>query len=100
MPAWEAVEAKARFGVDVEQEPLSELVGREDEVALLARALARVRREREPQLVTLVGVPGIGKSRLVAELLGAIEAQPDLITGDRVAACPTARASATGRSGR
>ena len=30
--------------------------------------LARVRRERSPQLVTLVGVPGMGKSRLVYEL--------------------------------
>jgi class 3 adenylate cyclase/tetratricopeptide (TPR) repeat protein len=78
--AWEALEPKARFGVDVEQGPLSELVGREDEVELLGGALARVRREREPQLVTLVGVPGIGKSRLVAELLTLVDALPDLIT--------------------
>ena len=35
---------------------------------LLADALARVAGERSPQLVTLVGVPGIGKSRLVREL--------------------------------
>ena len=41
---------------------------------------ARVRREREPQLVTLVGVPGIGKSRLVGELLAEVDALPDLIT--------------------
>jgi len=80
VPSWEALQAKARFGVDVEQEPLSELVGRGDEVELLAGALARVRREREPQLVTLVGVPGIGKSRLVAELLTLVDALPDLIT--------------------
>jgi class 3 adenylate cyclase/tetratricopeptide (TPR) repeat protein len=80
IPAWEAIEAKARFGVDVEQEPITEIVGREDEVALLSGALARVRREREPQLVTLVGVPGIGKSRLVAELLAQVDALPDLIT--------------------
>jgi class 3 adenylate cyclase/tetratricopeptide (TPR) repeat protein len=79
LPAWEAVAAKAHFGVDVEHEPLTALVGRDDEVALLSGALARVRREREPQLVTLVGVPGIGKSRLVAELLGQVDAQPDLI---------------------
>ena len=80
VPAWEAIEPKARFGVDVELEPLTALIGREDEVALLSGALARVRREREPQLVTLVGVPGIGKSRLVAELLTEVDAVPDLIT--------------------
>ena len=80
LPAWEAIETKARFGVDVEHEPLTDLVGREDEVALLSDALARVRREREPQLVTLVGVPGIGKSRLVAELLTQVDALPELIT--------------------
>ena len=78
--AWEAVEAKARFGVDVELDSLTELVGREDEIALLSSALARMRREREPQLVTLVGVPGIGKSRLVTELLTQVDALPDLIT--------------------
>ena len=80
VPAWEAIEATARFGVDVDREGLVELVGRDDEVALLAGALERVRREREPQLVTLVGVPGIGKSRLVTELFAVVEALPDLIT--------------------
>ena len=43
------------------------------------RALARVRAEREPQLVTLVGVPGIGKSRLVYELFADVDARPELI---------------------
>ncbi len=32
-----------------------------------------------PELVTLVGVPGIGKSRLVWELFGLVERDPDLI---------------------
>ena len=49
------------------------LVGRERELALLASAFERARSERSPQLVTLVGVPGIGKSRLVYELFQAIE---------------------------
>ena len=35
---------------------------------MLRSTLARVLAECEPQLVTLVGVPGIGKSRLMAEL--------------------------------
>jgi class 3 adenylate cyclase/tetratricopeptide (TPR) repeat protein len=80
VPAWQALEAKARFGIDVDEQPLGELVGRSDELALLDGALARVAREREPQLVTLVGVPGIGKSRLVTELARLVEQRPDLVT--------------------
>src|SRR5947209_12831545 len=62
VPAWEAVEARARFGVDVAQRPATELVGRQREVDLLADALARARSEREPQLVPLVGVPGSARA--------------------------------------
>jgi class 3 adenylate cyclase len=44
------------------------LVEREDELNLLAGALRRVVRDRTPQLVTIFGQAGIGKSRLVREL--------------------------------
>ena len=54
------------------------LVGRERELELLAGALDRARRERSPELVTIVGVPGIGKSRLVLELCGRIEREQEL----------------------
>ena len=77
---WEAVAPRSRFGSDVEQAPLATLVGREREVDALRNALTRAREEREPQLVTLIGVPGIGKSRLVAELLQIVEEMPELIT--------------------
>jgi class 3 adenylate cyclase/tetratricopeptide (TPR) repeat protein len=77
--AWEAVEARSRLGVDVARAARTPLVGREREVALLRDTLARARDERSPQLVTLVGEPGIGKSRLVYELLRVVEADPDLI---------------------
>jgi len=70
---WEAVQARSRFGVDLAAPSGGPLVGREQEVELLVAALARAREEREPQLVTLVGVPGIGKSRLLSELFAAIE---------------------------
>ncbi len=80
VPAWEVVAARARFGADVEQAPLAPLVGREQEVDQLRDALARVRRERAPELVTLVAVPGMGKSRLVAELFQVVDADPELIT--------------------
>src|SRR5207248_1297961 len=56
------------------------LVGREKEVDLLWAALDRARTEQSPQLVTLVGVPGIGKSRLVWELFRRVEADSELIT--------------------
>jgi class 3 adenylate cyclase len=79
VPVWEAVEARARLGVDVVQRDRAPLVGRREELDLLVDALSRVRRERAPQLVTLVGVPGIGKSRLVWELFGAVEAEPELV---------------------
>jgi tetratricopeptide (TPR) repeat protein len=49
------------------------------ELDQLLDALARARAEREPQLVTIVGVPGMGKSRLVQELSVAVERDPDLI---------------------
>src|SRR5215468_7854073 len=76
---WEAIAARSRFGSDVEQRLRTPLVGRERERSLLADALARARTEESAQLVTLVGVPGIGKSRLVAELFQITEADPDLI---------------------
>ena len=76
---WEAVEARSRFGVDVRQHGGAPLVGRTRELDALTATLERVKQEREPQLVTLVGVPGIGKSRLVWELFGALEEGEDLV---------------------
>jgi class 3 adenylate cyclase/tetratricopeptide (TPR) repeat protein len=80
VPAWEAVQARARLGVDVAQRPTTPLVGRSQELDLVLDALRRARSERAAELVTLVGVPGIGKSRLVWELLQAVEADADFIT--------------------
>ena len=79
VPVYEAVAARARLGVDVRQIGQAQLVGRGHEIELLAGALARARTEREPQLVTLVGVPGIGKSRLVWELFQQVEAGNELV---------------------
>ena len=76
---WEAVEVLGRVG-DLGAEPSTPLVGRDHERALLLGAFARVRVDRSPQLVTLVGVPGIGKSRLVAELGHAVEEDEEIIT--------------------
>jgi class 3 adenylate cyclase/tetratricopeptide (TPR) repeat protein len=77
IPVWEAQEARSRFGVDLGQSG-APLVGRRRELDLLTGALARAREERSPQLVTLVGVPGIGKSRLVHELWQVVDEEPEL----------------------
>src|SRR5438132_6653455 len=80
IPVWEALEARARFGVDVTHHARAELVGRERELSVLRDALDRARHERILQLVTLVAVPGMGKSRLVYELSRIVDADPELIT--------------------
>src|SRR6266496_714902 len=77
---WEAKQARARSGVEVPYQPRTALVGRERELHVLRDALARVQVERTPQLVTLVGVPGIGKSRLLFELSQIADAEPELIS--------------------
>jgi class 3 adenylate cyclase/tetratricopeptide (TPR) repeat protein len=73
IPVWEVAQARARFGVDLAGEARTPLVGREREVAQVVGALERVRHQRASELLTLVGVPGIGKSRLVGELFQAID---------------------------
>jgi class 3 adenylate cyclase/tetratricopeptide (TPR) repeat protein len=78
VPVWLA--AQARSLVTVERSHGAVLVGRERELALLRDALARAAAERSAQLVTLVGVPGIGKSRLVYELFRHVEELPEFIT--------------------
>ncbi|MGI8606518.1 MAG: ATP-binding protein, partial [Gaiellaceae bacterium] len=75
---WEVVQAYSRIAVET-LEAGAPLIGRRRELDVLTGALERARQERTPQLVTLVGVPGIGKSRLVYELFKAIESEPDLV---------------------
>ena len=75
---WRAVARRASFGIDL-SDARSPLVGRDDERDVLVGALSRVRTRREPQIVTVVGVPGIGKSRLVRELFREVDEDPELI---------------------
>ena len=77
---WVAMHARSRLGVDVARAQGAPLVGRQRELTLLVELLERVRVEQAPQLVTMIGVPGIGKSRLLAELIAAIDQGGQLIT--------------------
>jgi DNA-binding SARP family transcriptional activator len=67
IPVWEAIGVLAQPGVDPSRHH-SPFVGRERELDVLRERLAWVVSERSPQLVTILGVPGIGKTRLVSEL--------------------------------
>jgi len=68
VPVWEALRAHGRPGVGFWPPARTALVGRDRELGVLRDALVRVRAERSVQLVTVAGVPGIGKSRLLYEL--------------------------------
>ena len=62
VPAWEALSQ------DQAREPAparAPLVGRTAELAQLRDLLARVERRRGPHLATVIGEPGVGKSRLL-----------------------------------
>ena len=67
VPVWEVVRATTPLGAAGRRHD-TPLVGRTHELELLRAALDRAIEERIAQLVTLIGVPGIGKTRLVAEL--------------------------------
>jgi predicted ATPase/class 3 adenylate cyclase len=56
-------------------------VGREREFAELEEAFERSAEERVCRLVTVLGPPGIGKSRLGAELRSAVEGGATVLTG-------------------
>ncbi|MGH2627938.1 MAG: ATP-binding protein, partial [Anaerolineales bacterium] len=48
------------------------MIGREEEVALLNGVIQRVIREGRPHLVTILGAPGVGKTRLLQEILALL----------------------------
>jgi class 3 adenylate cyclase len=50
------------------------LIGREDDLAMLRLIAKRAARERVPQLVTVLGEAGIGKTRLAADLFEELRA--------------------------
>ena len=77
---WQATAVHSRLGVDIAHETRSELVGRDRELSAVQDTFERARHARTPQLLTLVGVPGIGKSRLVHELQRIVDADPELVT--------------------
>ncbi|MGA7363223.1 MAG: adenylate/guanylate cyclase domain-containing protein [Candidatus Dormiibacterota bacterium] len=67
--AWRALRVVGqRRGLGSEGRPEPPFTGRGEELRLLKELLQATGRERRPRLVSITGVPGIGKSRLAWEL--------------------------------
>jgi class 3 adenylate cyclase/tetratricopeptide (TPR) repeat protein len=63
------------LGDTPERSNASRFVGRKRELAVLAEAWERALGEARCELVTVVGEPGVGKSRVVAEALASLDAR-------------------------
>jgi len=68
IPVWRAVSASAGPR-SLSKTPF---VGRSRELGLLDATWERVELERRPHLITVLGAPGVGKSRLTAEFTAAV----------------------------
>ncbi len=87
LPVWVAKAAHSRFGAELPRGPSTPFVGRQDELELLKHTFARAAREPSVQLVTLLGEPGVGKSRMIRELFSYLDELPDLVAAWRQGRC-------------
>jgi class 3 adenylate cyclase len=79
IPVWRIVSVRGRVG-QPESSTQTPFIGREHEQRVLHETFLRAERESSVQLVTVVGEPGIGKSRLVTELRQALDDRPEIVT--------------------
>jgi len=77
VPVWRLIGPRSRLGVDVDQRPVAPFIGRDAELDLLKRRYADTVRERSVRLVTLLGEPGVGKSRLIHEFGRFVDDRPE-----------------------
>jgi AAA ATPase domain len=79
VPVWRLLGARSRAGIEAGRRHDTPFVGRQAELDLLRRLFERTVAERAVRLVTVVGDPGVGKSRFVGELAGFVDALPELV---------------------
>ena len=79
MTAGSAVPAPRPRGLDGLRAPL---VGRDVELELMDALFDRVRSERRPHLVTILGAPGVGKTRLAREFIQRALGAPALLSSN------------------
>ena len=80
VPVWEVVAARDGAAPTVPRVE-TPLVGRTKELETLLAFCDRKREERRPALATVVGAPGIGKSRLLAEVMDRVRAGHEVLVG-------------------
>jgi class 3 adenylate cyclase len=80
LPAWRITAVDATAGA-VPHRLDSPMVGRDRQLRILAEAAERSRVERASQLVTILGLAGVGKSRLVHEFLAGVRTDATVIRG-------------------
>ena len=78
VPIWRLLGARSRPGVELAERPATPLIGRGEELAALRRCHRKTFGEHAVQLVTVLGEPGVGKSRLVREFATYVDARPEL----------------------
>jgi class 3 adenylate cyclase/tetratricopeptide (TPR) repeat protein len=80
VPVWRLLGPRSRFGVDVDQRPVTPFIGRDAELDLLKQHYAHTLRECSVRLVTLLGEPGVGKSRLIHEFGRFVDDRQELVS--------------------
>jgi class 3 adenylate cyclase/predicted ATPase len=79
--AWRLVEIQAVDHPSQMRPPRTPFVGRKPELAALERELERATSEQACRLCTLVGAPGVGKSRLVRQLVDKLGDEAVVVVG-------------------
>ena len=87
VPAWEAVRLLVSGTAARGTRTAAPLIGREDESSLLVSLFDRVVREGRPNLVTVIGQAGVGKTRLLREFATQL-ADREQQAAFRVGHCP------------
>ena len=84
---WEPTASRGRGGAEALTPPTTPMVGRDVELAMLKELYGRAVRDGSPMLVSVIGEPGIGKSRIVRELARYIDSLTDIIVTWRQGRC-------------
>ena len=78
VPAWRALHPLTRMGGEAAD--TTPFVGRDLELGMLTQTFVRTAERSMTEFVTVVGDPGMGKSRLVRELATFVDGWHDLVT--------------------